>query len=91
VPVLLLLVLVLVLSAFGLLVMALVTDQAGWAWGSVATSAVAGVLLAADWIARPSRVAERDTPQAPPVGRTDTSTQRTTAAEPGDLGHSEPD
>lgn len=52
-PVLLVVVLLLVLGAFGLLVVALVTGQNGWAWGSVAVSAVAGVLLVTDWIARP--------------------------------------
>ena len=52
-PVLLVVVLLLVLGAFGLLVVALVTGHNGWAWGSVAASAVAGVLLVTDWIARP--------------------------------------
>jgi hypothetical protein len=57
VPVLLVMVLLLVLGAFGLLVIALVTGNTGWAWGSVAASAVAGVLLVTDWIARPKGTA----------------------------------
>jgi hypothetical protein len=51
--VLLVVVLLLVLGAFGLLVIALVTGRTGWAWGSVAASAVGGVLLVADRIAGP--------------------------------------
>lgn len=61
-PVLLVVVLLLVLGSFGLLVVALVTGQTSWAWGSVAASAVAGVLLVTDWIARPKVIG--DTAQA---------------------------
>jgi hypothetical protein len=50
--VLLWVVLGLVLVSFGLLVVALATTRTGWAWGSVATSAAAGALLGAEWLAR---------------------------------------
>lgn len=56
VPVLLVLVLLLVLGAFALLLTALVTSTMSWAWGSVVTSAVAGVLLVTDWITHRTRV-----------------------------------
>jgi hypothetical protein len=55
VPVLLVLVLLLVLGAFALLLTALVTSTMSWAWGSVAASATAGVLLVTDWIVHRGR------------------------------------
>jgi hypothetical protein len=51
----LLVVLALVLAAFGLLVTALVTSTMLWAWLSVGTSALAAVMLAVDWSRRRGR------------------------------------
>jgi len=79
VPVLLVIVLLLVLGAFGLLVIALVSGHTDWAWGSVAASAVAGVLLVTDWIVRPAATAE---PAAVPAVQAPVMPADWAAAEP---------
>jgi hypothetical protein len=48
-------VLVMVLAALGLVVTALVTAHALWAWFSIGLSALAGLLLVVDWFRRRSR------------------------------------
>ncbi|HVV22676.1 MAG TPA: hypothetical protein VHF06_24790 [Pseudonocardiaceae bacterium] len=57
-------VLVLVLAALGLLVAALVTSAMLWAWGSVAASVLAAILLVVDWSRRRRRAADEE--PAPP-------------------------
>ena len=52
----LLLVLIFVLAAFGLLLVALVTGTAAWAWISVVVSVAAGGILVADWAKRRAAV-----------------------------------
>ena len=52
----LLVVLILVLVAFGLLVVALLTGNVLWAWLSVAVSVAAAVVLVVDWLQRRSAV-----------------------------------
>jgi hypothetical protein len=52
----LLLVLILVLIAFGLLVVALLTGSVLWAWVSVGVSVAAAAVLAVDWLQRRSAV-----------------------------------
>ncbi len=52
----LLLVLILVVIAFGLLVVALLTGSVMWAWVSVGVSVVAAVVLLVDWLLRRSAV-----------------------------------
>ena len=52
----LLLVLILVLIAFGLLVVALLTGSVLWAWVSVVVSVVAAVVLLIDWLQRRNAV-----------------------------------
>lgn len=61
----LVLVLALVVVAFGLLVTALATSAMVWAWVSVAASVVAAVTLAVDWRQRRRRSAAA--PAAPPL------------------------
>ena len=88
-PVLLVLVLLLVVAAFVLLVTGLVTNRTSWAWGSVATSAVAGVLLVTDWITRP-RARALDPPDVqPPVADTGAASRGDTPAETA-VGRREP-
>ncbi len=57
----LLLVLILVLVAFGLLVVALLTNSVLWAWVSVAVSVTAGVVLLVDWLQRRSALRAGET------------------------------
>ena len=68
----LVLVVLLVLGAFALLLVALAMNEPAWAWGSVAASAVAGMLLITDWItARDRSTTPRDQPERdtnPPIG-----------------------
>ena len=52
----LLLVLILVLIAFGLLVVALLTGSVLWAWVSVGVSVAAAAVLLIDWLMRRSAV-----------------------------------
>ena len=52
----LLLVLILVLIAFGLLVVALLTGSVLWAWVSVGVSVAAAAVLLVDWLQRRSAV-----------------------------------
>lgn len=65
----LLVVLALVLAAFGLLVTALVTSTMLWAWLSVVASVLAALTLVVDWSRRRSRIAAQ--PPAPPVRQPD--------------------
>ena len=71
-PVLLVLVLLLVFTAFGLLVTALVTNRPNLAWGSVAASVLAGALLVTDWLTR--RKAAGTLSEQPAAGAGDTKT-----------------
>ena len=59
----LLVVLALVLAAFGLLVTALATSAMFWAWLSVGASVLAAIMLVVDWSRRRAPVP----PAAPPV------------------------
>ncbi|GAA2569040.1 hypothetical protein [Pseudonocardia hydrocarbonoxydans] len=56
----LLLVLILVMIAFGLLLVGLLSSSIVWAWVSVAVSLAAGAVLAVDWISRRSAVKAGD-------------------------------
>ncbi|KZB85733.1 hypothetical protein [Amycolatopsis regifaucium] len=60
-------VLVLVLTALGLLVAALITANSLWAWISIALSVVAGLLLVFDWLRRRKK---RSAESAAPVEET---------------------
>ncbi|GLW90901.1 hypothetical protein [Actinokineospora globicatena] len=67
----LVLVLVLVLGAFGLLVAALTTANTVWAWISVVISVVAAAILLVDWLGSRRRRAPLDTPAPGPIGAPD--------------------
>jgi len=72
------LVLVLVISAFALLIAALTTANTLWAWVSVAISVVAAGLLIFDWLRGRRRVAATSTPRstaAEPAQRFDATTE----------------
>lgn len=71
-PVLLVLVVLLVFTAFGLLVTALVTNRPNLAWGSVAASVLAGALLVIDWLTR--RKSAGTLSEQPAAGVVDTKT-----------------
>ena len=79
-PVLLWVVLLLVLTAFGLLVTSLVISSTGWAWGSVGASGVAAGLLVADWAT--GRRAEPASGHAPGPRRAEPASDLAGAAEP---------
>jgi hypothetical protein len=57
------LVLILVITAFGLLIAALTTAHTVWAWVSVAISVFAAVLLVFDWLRGRRRVAAASAPR----------------------------
>ncbi|MFB9908283.1 hypothetical protein [Allokutzneria oryzae] len=73
-------VLLLVLAAFGLLVLALASGAIGWAWGSVALSVAAAVVLVLDWAARRRR---RDVPAEADERAREAKAVDTTAASAG--------
>ncbi len=76
----LLVVLALVLAAFGLLVTALVTSTMLWAWLSVGASVVAAIVLVVDWSRRRARFAR----QPPPVPRPEPAEEVDPDAEPAE-------
>lgn len=81
-PVLLVVVLLLVLAAFGLLVAALVTNTPNLAWGSVAASVVAGALLVTDWLTRRKAAGTLSEQPAAAVADTKTPGESDTPATP---------
>jgi hypothetical protein len=64
----LLLVLIFVLAAFGLLLVALVTGTAAWAWVSVVVSIAAAGLLVYDWAQRRAAVRSNGVAERAPLG-----------------------
>ena len=81
----LVLVLALVVVAFGLLVTALATSAMLWAWVSVAASVVAAITLAVDWRQRRRRSATAPVaPRAPPADPVEPGDELDLDAEPAE-------
>jgi hypothetical protein len=80
----LVLVLALVVVAFGLLVTALATSTMLWAWFSVAASVVAAITLAVDWRQRRRRSATAPSRPSAPVAPPLVESERELVAAPTD-------